>query len=155
MALETERKFLVNGDGWRSAVVSTEDLVQGYLSVDADREVRVRTSGVDRAVITVKGRRVGLTRSEFEYAIPMHEAREILTLCVGSLIEKRRHLLSLGTGRWVVDEFTGRSAGLVVAEVEWDEGQPVPPTPHWAGQDVSLDERYSNAVLSTAPFTTW
>jgi hypothetical protein len=62
---------------------------------------------------------MGHTRQEFDYPIPVDEARALLALCVGGLIDKRRHWCAT-PGTWEVDEFLGDNAGLVVAEVELD-----------------------------------
>ena len=70
MAVEIERKFLVANEGWRESVVSSHRLVDGLLAASSAGKVRVRLSE-DRAWITVKGERVGLTRAEFEYEVPL------------------------------------------------------------------------------------
>ncbi|GAA0664706.1 CYTH domain-containing protein [Kitasatospora atroaurantiaca] len=155
MAVEIEKKYLLSGDGWRAEVVSGESITQGYLSMDREREVRVRLVGDGAAFLTVKGRRVGPARLEFEYPIPAADARELLALCLGAPLHKHRHHLGRTPGRWIVDEYTGANAGLLVAEVEWDEGQAEPPTPSWIGPDVSADPRYSNASLTRTPYTSW
>jgi adenylate cyclase len=41
MAIEIERKFLVNDDTWQDGTQSVR-MVQGYLSSDPSRSVRVR-----------------------------------------------------------------------------------------------------------------
>ena len=48
MALEIERKFLLNDDSWRAAVTSSRRLSQGYLTTLTDgakASVRVRIGG--------------------------------------------------------------------------------------------------------------
>ena len=116
MAREIERKFRVIGDGWRSAG-NGKRIRQGYLSIDPDRTVRIRRTA-EAAWITIKGRSVGATRAEFEYAIPVRDADEMLdTVCVQPPIEKVRHLVSFGGCDWEVDVFEGANAGLVIAEL--------------------------------------
>jgi CYTH domain-containing protein len=75
MPLEIERKFLVRGDAWRldadGRPVPSIVIRQGYLFADGLRNARVRLSrghGGDRAYLTVKGKRSGIERYEFEYA---------------------------------------------------------------------------------------
>lgn len=154
MGQEIERKFLVRVDRWRSSGPGTA-YRQGYLSSDADRVVRVRIAG-DEARLTVKGRTVGLTRSEFEYAIPLDDARAMLDrLCERPLIEKDRHL-ELHEGKtWEIDVFHGENEGLVVAELELSSEDEPFARPEWLGEEVSSDPRYANANLARAPYSTW
>lgn len=150
MATETERKFLVIGDGWKS-ISDGARIAQGYLSIDADRTVRVRLAG-NNAWITIKGRTEGISRAEFEYPIPPDEARELLKLCLPSVIDKTRHRVSFGGHVWEVDVFHGDNEGLILAEVELADESVVPELPPWAGKEVSDDPRYYNSSLSRLPF---
>jgi len=150
---EIERKFLVVGDAWRAGAVGTR-YVQGYLSRDPERTVRVRRAG-DKAFLTIKGISRGISRPEFEYAIPVAHAEELLNLCIRPLIEKTRTVVEYGGKRWEVDEFAGDNAGLVIAEIELKSEDELLDLPPWAGTDVSDDPRYYNSNLSERPFTTW
>jgi CYTH domain-containing protein len=154
MGLEIERKFLVIGTAWQvlAAGVLTR---QGYLSSAAERTVRVRIAG-DQGFLTVKGKSRGLSRAEFEYAIPVEDAAAMLDrLCEKPLIEKTRYRVPFGAHTWEVDEFHGANAGLVVAEVELASADEEPALPPWVGREVSQDARYFNANLVKRPFTTW
>jgi len=153
MATEIERKFLVTSDAWRDGQ-SGVLLQQGYLSRDPDRTVRVRIAG-EAAFLTIKGRSKGLTRSEFEYPLPLDEARELLALCFPPLIEKRRHEVLHGGHVWEIDEFSGDNAGLIVAELELPAEDTAFEAPPWLGREVSDDPRYFNSNLSQRPFTRW
>ncbi len=53
MALEIERKFLVNGD-FRSEAMEATRIVQGYLCSAAGSTVRIRTRD-NKGYITIKG----------------------------------------------------------------------------------------------------
>lgn len=148
MGIEIERKFLIHGPQWREDVVRSHRIRQGYLCTDVERVVRVRLVDDETGFITVKGRRHGATRAEFEYQIPGPDAVAMLDrLCLRPFIEKRRHVLSLRPGAWVVDEFLGVHEGLVLAEVELPDEDSMPPVPAWAGRDVTADDRYTNAAL--------
>ncbi len=154
MGIEIERKFLVTGDGWRQQAASRTRFSQGYLSRDPARTVRVRIAG-DAAFLTIKGATTGATRAEFEYAVPLADAQQLLALCDGPVVEKVRHLCPFEGMTWEVDEFLGANAGLVVAEIELDaEGQAFA-RPAWLGTEVTGDARYVNANLAVRPFTSW
>lgn len=164
MALEIERKFLVrdvSGEGalpaWKRLAEDPEGTLyrQGYLSRDPDRTVRVRIAG-DKARLTVKGRTTGCTRSEFEYPIPLEDARRMLDeLVLSPVLEKRRYRVPFAGYVWEVDEFDGENRGLVVAEVELGSETETPELPDWAGKEVTGDVRYYNSALSENPYARW
>ena len=152
MGLEIERKFLVVGDDWRAA--PAVPYAQGYLNRDKQRTVRVRIVR-DQAWLTVKGANAGATRAEFEYAIPVDDARQLLALCDGPLVRKRRRVIVHAGMTWEIDEFEGDNAGLVVAEIELPSEDAPFEAPPWLGIEVTHDPRYFNSSLATAPFSTW
>ncbi len=152
MATEIERKFLVTGTAWRQP--DAIRFCQGYLNRDKERTVRVRLAG-EQAFITIKGLTKGMTRAEFEYAIPVADAEQLLQLCHAPLINKLRHIVLHDGTRWEVDEFLDENAGLVVAEVELEsEGQSFK-KPDWLGQEVTDDPRYYNSNLASNPYNSW
>ncbi len=155
MGVEIEHKFLVVADGWRDNVARSSTLRQGYLCVDPERTVRVRLVDSAHGYITIKGKRSGNRRAEFEYAIAADDATQLLELCLRPLIEKTRHHLSLGPGEWTVDEFTGDNDGLVLAEIELAAADTLGELPSWLGEDVTEDDRYANANLQVHPYATW
>jgi len=154
MGIEIERKFLVASEGWRREPGRVTRFSQGYLSRDPARTVRVRIAG-DEAFLTIKGATTGATRAEFEYAIPVAEAQQLLALSDGPAVEKLRHLRVVDGLTWEVDEFLGANAGLVVAEIELArEDQPFT-RPDWLGAEVTGDARYVNANLAVKPYAHW
>jgi len=154
VAVEIERKFLVVADGWRSLGTGVR-YRQGYIPTSGDCTVRVRTSG-EQGFLTIKGPTLGLSRAEYEYSIPATDANEMLeTMCDKPLIDKTRYTIRLGGVVWEVDEFHAENTGLVIAEVELEDDEHMPPLPEWVGQEVSHDRRYTNASLSKRPYSTW
>lgn len=155
MPLEIERKFLVRGDDWRAAAGRSELYRQGYLPGTATCSVRVRVGG-PKAWLGIKAQVRGATRLEYEYAIPVHEANEILdVLCAGGRVEKRRHWVPFAGREWEVDEFIGANAGLVVAELELDDEAEAFSRPPWLGLEVTDDVRYYNCNLARRPWGAW
>ena len=153
MGIEIERKFLVAGEAWRAQARGPgEAMLQGYLATGgaAAPGVRVRLAGA-RAWLTVKGPG-GLVRAEFEYPVPVEDARAMLALCIVPVIEKTRFEAPHAGHLWTVDVFhaPARLAGLVLAEVEMDSADDSPPLPEWLGAEVTGDARYSNAALAAA-----
>ncbi|MFN0010649.1 MAG: CYTH domain-containing protein [Phycisphaerales bacterium] len=159
MGVEIERKFLVRSDAWRSEVVRSARLRQGYLCSQSGRTVRVRVAG-EAAFLTIKGPAdaAGVSRSEWEYAIPVVDALHMLdTLCERPQIEKVRHEVRAagGTLKWEVDEFLGDNAPLMLAEIELPSVDSPFARPAWLGAEVSADPRYRNSHLAGHPFATW
>ena len=155
MGVEIERKFLVVGDDWRSAVSSSTRIVQGYLASTPEVTVRVRVRG-ERAYLTIKGRSSGISRSEYEFDIPVADAEAMLPdLAQGPVIEKTRHLLEVDGHTWELDVFAGANEGLVMAEIELGSADEQFTVPSWAGRDVSDDARYYNVNLARTPYSHW
>jgi len=152
MGSEIERKFLVTGDGWRPGPPGVRQR-QGYLSVEERATVRVRIDG-ERGTLTIKGEQRGITRTEFEFAIPLADAEEILGLCA-FVVEKTRYLREHAGRTWEVDVFHGANEGLVTAEVELAREDEEFAPPPWVGADVSSDLRYRVARLARQPYRGW
>ena len=152
MGVEIERKFLTLGEDWKQG--QAQFISQGYLNRDKLRTVRVRIAGGE-AWLTIKGKSEGATRSEFEYPIPLDDARQLLKLCDGPRVEKYRWRVPQGTLVWEIDEFLGENAGLVVAEIELASEDQVFDKPAWVGIEVTDDPRYFNSSLAARPFKSW
>jgi CYTH domain-containing protein len=153
MGIEIEKKFLVKtlpGD-----LTPGVHICQGYLLNTPEKIVRVRIKG-DKGVLTIKGRPVALVRPEYEYEIPVPDARQMLDrFCDGKLIEKCRHTCFYQGMTWVIDRFSGANQGLVVAEIELIAPDQPFSIPAWAGLEITDDPRYLNANLIHHPYTLW
>ena len=155
VAIEIERKFLVVNDDWRARATPGVRYRQGYLSGSKTSSVRVRIEG-EVARLNIKSATLGVTRREYEYAIPMNDAYEILKdLCDGPLIDKLRYHVQRGDHRWEIDVFEGANIGLVVAEIELGSEDETFARPEWLGAEVSHDARYYNVCLAQHPFKDW
>lgn len=155
MAIEIERKFLVEGEEWRSGVSITRGIRQFYLCKDKDASIRVRIADESLAWLTIKSAPAGLKRFEFEYAIPIADANAMSALAQGHIVEKVRHLVPVGAVCWEVDVFAGENRGLVVAEVELSSEDQAVELPDWIGAEVTDDPRYQNASLALHPYGKW
>jgi adenylate cyclase len=156
VATEYEHKLLVRDDRWREAVTRSQRLSQTYLCNTAQVTVRVRLVDDNVAYLTIKGRQEGIGRPEFEYAIPVDDARDLIRLAAdGHPIEKTRHTLGGRWEGWVVDEFAGENEGLILAELEVEGEDAAWEPPDWAGENVTNDRRYTNAVLFSSPYSSW
>lgn len=150
---EIERKFLVDCKKWNPSDKGKK-MKQGYLSVDPERTVRVRISG-DDAFLTIKGKSVGIKRTELEYKIPTKEAEILMGMCLDFPVEKTRYYEKRDDVIWEIDIFEGENRGLILAEVELKHENQHINIPHWIEKEVSEDYRYFNSWLSQNPFSKW
>ena len=153
MAVEIERKFLVRGADWRPQVTRSIAMDQGYLGGDRC-SVRVRLDG-EAAALNIKSREAGVKRLEFEYPLPVGDARELLARLAGTRITKTRHHVEVDGQLFEIDEFAGDNAGLIVAEIELDAVDSPFPRPSWLGRELTDEARFYNLRLATTPFATW
>lgn len=153
MAQEIERKFLV--DTAKLPPLPEPIIIkQGYIPAQ-NATVRIRLSD-DKAFLTLKGKATGITRSEFEYPIPVSDAHSMLEeLCARPYIDKKRYRIDVAGHTWELDIFEGENKGLVVAEIELENEDAVFEKPEWITEEVSDDPRYRNAYLVNSPFTKW
>ncbi len=155
MPQEIERKFLVLNDSWRSAADHGVRFKQGYLCEPKSASVRVRIEG-DVARLNIKSATLGISRHEYEYAIPVRDAEDMLkTLCEGPVIEKTRYHVENANHVWEIDVFEGDNEELVVAELELKSEDEVFERPAWLGREVSHDKRYYNVMLVNNPYKNW
>jgi len=155
MGVEIERKYLVKSDAWRELADAGTEYLQGYLIGARQASVRVRIEG-DQAFLNIKSMTLDISRLEFQYPIPLADAREMLAqLCAKPLVEKTRYRVPHANHVWEVDVFAGVNQGLIVAEVELAAEDESLELPSWIGEEVSHDARYYNVNLARQPYTTW
>ena len=155
MATEIERKFLILNDNWRKEADDGVHMIQGYMGSNEKSSIRIRVNG-ERANLNIKSKTIGIQRSEYDYDIPLDEAKEMLdALCDTPLIEKTRYHVMHDGHKWEIDVFAGDNEGLVVAELELSSPDEEFSMPDWAGKDVSEDPRYYNICLVTNPYKNW
>ena len=169
MAEELERRFRVQLSDlflldWNKVdVLSTLRITQGYFpSMNASVVTRVRltTQGVGlgqqcKAEICVKSKHPTIEngRLEFEYPIPVEDARQMLAspaICPHQIHKIRRRIL-LGQHVWELDTFLRDNAGMLIAEVELKSMDEPVDIPFWAKDEVTG----RNILLAQFPFRLW
>ncbi|MFH2058707.1 MAG: CYTH domain-containing protein [Pseudomonadota bacterium] len=154
MADEIEKKFLLKYIP-NPLMINGTRIIQGYMVNQKQMVVRIRLSG-ENAFLTIKGKTVNASRKEYEYSVPQEDARQMLNLfCEKPFVEKIRYHIEHAGFEWVVDQFSGDNAGLIVAEIELDDIDQTFQKPDWIGKEVTHDPRYYNSNLVKAPFSTW
>ncbi|HOW10306.1 MAG TPA: CYTH domain-containing protein [Bacteroidales bacterium] len=147
MATETERKFLVKGE-FRHLVSGKKEIIQGYLSVDSERVIRIRIVD-NKSYITIKSSSgpTGITRNEWQYDIPLNDALELMSICLPGRIEKTRFIVPSGKHTIEIDEFHGKHEGLVIAEIELEDENEAFIKPEWLGEEVTGRPEYYNSNM--------
>lgn len=155
MAIEIERKFLVNHELWNLLEKPNGKLIkQSYLSTNPNKTIRVRVNG-EKGFITLKGKPTGIIRPEFEYEIPIQDALDMISLFGETVIEKIRYEINIEQHTWEVDVFKGDNLGLIVAEIELNNENESFKKPNWIEAEVTHDIKYLNANLQNTPYIFW
>ena len=156
MAIEIERKFLVNDESYKEMAFKSDRIAQGYICRQGGNSTRVRVRG-DKGYLTIKGPSIdgGLSRFEWEKEIPASEAWELMKLCPTPIIDKTRYLVEFEGHVFEVDEFYGDNEGLVVAEVELSAIDEEFKKPPFLGKEVTGEGKYYNSSLSRFPYKCW
>ena len=145
--MEIERKFLINESLWNALQKPTPThIAQAYLSDDKNCTVRVRIKG-SKGYLTIKGETKGITRSEYEYEIPLAEAKKMMAEFCDRVLSKDRYCIEVAGHTWEVDVFHGKLAPLIIAEIELDSENEAFVVPEWVGKEVSLEASYYNSNL--------
>lgn len=154
--VEIERKFLVNSEAFKMEAFNSTRIIQGFLSTDKKRTVRVRLRG-EQGFLTIKGEssKNGVSRFEWEKEISKAEAEALLKLCKKEVIDKIRYEIKVGNHTFEVDEFLENNEGLIIAEVELNSENEHFTKPDWLGKEVTGETKYYNSQISKHPFCKW
>ena len=148
--MEIERKYLVTSDSYKQMAVARYHICQGYISREKTGTVRIRITD-DKAYLTIKGKPAAghFARYEWEKEIDVQEAKELMQLCQGTIIDKTRWIVPAAEEgfKWEVDEFHGKHEGLTIAEIELTSEEQEVEKPDFVGEDVTSDPRYYNANM--------
>lgn len=152
--IEIERRFLLKNDAWKAVAGAPCLMSQGYLSVEKERIIRLRIIG-NRAWLTLKGYISDVSRSEFEYEIPVADAQIMMDTMCPFRLEKHRYEVNYQGFVFEIDEYFGDNAPLIVAELELPAEDTPFPHPDWLGEEITSDGRFTNAYLSKHPYSQW
>ncbi len=148
--MEIERKYLVTSNSYKGLAIARHHICQGYISREKTGTVRIRIAD-DQAYLTIKGKPAAghIARYEWEKEISVDDARELILLCQGTIIEKTRWIIPAAEKglKWEVDEFHGKHEGIVIAEIELTSEEQEVKKPDFVGEEVTADPRYYNANM--------
>jgi adenylate cyclase len=149
-SVEVERRWLVQEASPEALAAPAERIDQGYLTVGTDgAETRVRRRG-ERCVLTVKSGS-GMVRQEREVELSVAQFDALWPATEDARVEKVRHVLHSEDGHVIeFDVYDGTLAGLMIAEVEFDDpwGAEAFVAPYWFGREVTAEPAYRNQNLA-------
>lgn len=146
MTVERERKFLI--DQRPDLPAEGDSIIQGYLAIDGEVEVRVRRRN-DSYVMTLKAGGEP-SRVEVEHPITAEQFDLLWPHTAGRRISKIRYEIPDGEATIEVDVFGAGFDDLILAEVEFDSEDSMAGyrPPNWFGPEVTDDPAFSNARLA-------
>ena len=148
--MEIERKYLVTSDSYKQMAVAHHHICQGYISREKTGTVRIRITN-EKAYLTIKGKPAAghFARYEWEQEIDITDAKELIKLCQGTIIEKTRWIVPAAEDglKWEVDEFHGKYQGLEVSAIELESEDQEVHLPAFVGKEVTDDPQYYNANM--------
>ena len=154
MALEIERRFLIENDTWKKFVTKKIFIEQGYLSKNLDDWIiRIRFTGKEFK-ITLKKHIKNFTSFEFEYSIPSSDGEKIMSN-LKNKIKKERFFLEVEKKFWIIDCFQEDNYPLEIAEIELTNEEEDLSLPSFISTEITGLRPYSNFSLSNKPFSKW
>lgn len=146
---EIERKFLVPTVPSDLERYAGHVINQGYLAIGSDgSEVRLRDKqGVYTQTVKTSGE---LVRGEWEISLTAEQFNALWQATAGKRIQKTRYAIPYEQHTIELDVFSGRLAGLIMAEVEFADVAAAMDftSPEWFGDEVTADGRYKNKNLA-------
>ena len=137
---------------WRRA---TQRPRHGRFRRDADLGARAHRRRA--AFLNIKSREARPSRQEFDYEIPVADARNVAGVNAwAAKIDKRGTTSSTQATCGEVDEFLGETRDWdLVAEIELDSVDEAYARPAWLGAEATHAQRYCNLALASRPYSQW
>ena len=154
MALEIERRFLVDNDEWKEFITHKTFIEQGYLSYNLnDWIIRIRFDG-ENFKLAIKKHIKNFTSYEFEYLIPSSDGEKIMSN-LKNTIKKERFFLKVDERNWIIDTFKEKNYPLEIAEIELIKEKEEIILPTFLSKEITGLIIFSNFSLTTYPFSEW
>jgi len=154
MALEIERRFLIENDNWKEFVIKKIFIEQGYLSNKLDDWIIRMRSSDNNYKIALKKHISSFTNFEFEYPIP-HQDGALIMSNLSNTVKKERFLLEVEKKSWIIDCFKGNNYPLEIAEIELSSEEEDLNLPSFISKEITGLTNYSNFSLANKPFSEW
>lgn len=143
-----------DGFGLRIRLQATQARRILPLSASGKDPIRLFEDDFDLCILTAKGPSVGGTRYEAERELDINVG---IDMCLrgGITLSKRRFGVWLDQDGWVIDQFCGENAPLIIAECERTGPVTDLAIPSFCVAEVTNDQRFSNDSLVNHPYGRW
>jgi len=154
MNREIERRFLVEPK--RLPRLRKGRLqIQAYLNTDPETKVEIRIRIENKkAILTLKNSLDTVVRQEFEYKIPLQDAKKLLKL-TDKIVKKVRYNLIVEGKKWFIDFFQEKNFPLIIAEIELNNRNEKFSKPLWIKKEITNNPSYTALSLAFKPFQDW
>lgn len=157
--IEIERKFVVDIAKFREMENITQPgkkVVQAYLNIDEPEISQVRIVCMNDGIgkVSIKGKKIGFSRPEYEYNIPYDDAKELIAKIPNRIYKENIHVFYKGR-EWLVAIFHEENEGLAIAEVELPSEDTEVEIPEWCIKEVTYDDKYYVKSLAKNPYKNW
>jgi adenylate cyclase len=146
MGKEIELKFLLSKGASIPIPAKFQKFMikQAYIHAEKGKQVRIRITR-EKAVLGIKFT-TGIVRDEYEYEVPMADAKEMFEKSKWK-IEKKRLSFKRGKETYDVDTFPN---GMIWVEVEFTSLKDMEAweKPKWIGKEITKNNKYSNIALA-------
>ncbi len=129
-------------------------LARADTATDAATILNELTGQWELCTLTAKGPAAGGPRYEAERELDPIVAEEMVRRG-GAKVIKLRHAVWLGEDGWVLDQFLGTNAPLVIAECERESPVTDLTIPAFCTTEISDDDRFANEQLAARPYSAW
>lgn len=152
--IEKERKFELKASikDWDTLLNWTQHIQQAYLILEDDKHLRVRLiydirTETEKAYLTYKVVHSNEIRTEYEYEIPVKDAREMFDSTDVKLTKVRTKLEHNGN-KVDVDLYLHSFYGGAVVEIEYENELKPEDIPDYCGTEITYDEERSNIWIA-------
>lgn len=150
--MEIERKFIFNDKffNYDLNLIPHYEIEQYYLSFTPEIRLRKRVGEDTNCFITIKSVG-GLSRNEFEEAIPIELFDRLKEKRVSKIISKTRFVLNLDGYSFEIDYYKDHLEGLKVVEIEFQslsDSDCFNPNYSWISDEITENLKYKNSNLS-------
>jgi adenylate cyclase len=149
VGIEIERKFLLKELPVAELQnANHEEIQQGYLILEADRELRIRRK--EKLFFLTEKKGTGLCRDEYEILINEKIFDVLWPMTRKLRLEKTRATFTLNGQQLELDVYQGALKPLMILEVEFETKDQANAwsSPWFAGAEVTEDKRYKNSQLA-------